>query len=72
MTNITVEIDGKYREHLDVLKQIIPAEDGSQITDDSKMVEALVESFMWFLQQQAAHEHGEGGWCCGGGWCGSH
>ncbi len=73
MTNITVELDEKYREQLDVLKQIVPDMDGKEITEDSKMVEALIDSFMGFLQQQAAaHEHNEGGWCCGGGWCGSH
>ena len=77
MTNIAVELDGKYREALDLLKNVIPSADGEQIADDSKMVEALIDSFMAFIQEQSGeHNHGEeeqsggcGGWN-GGGWCG--
>jgi len=73
MANIALELDEKYREQLDVLKQVVPDMEWKEITDDSKMVEALIESFMAFLQQQAAaHEHGKEWECCGGGWCGSH
>ena len=64
---ITVSIDGKYREHLDLLKQVIPDMDGKEISEDGKMVEGLIDSFIAFLQEQAdhehSHEHGEG--CCG-------
>lgn len=61
MANITVELDEKYREHLDLLKQIIPDIEGNEITEDGKMVEGLIDSFMSFLQQQAeAHDHGDG------------
>ncbi len=73
---ITVELSGEYAEHLELLKQIIPSKDGSEITDDSKMVEALIDSFMAFLQEQAgghehSHEDSKEGGCCGGGSCGS-
>jgi len=71
---VTVELSGEYAEHLELLKQIIPNQKGEQITDDSQMVEALIDSFMAFIQEQAgAHEHSheegekEGG--CGTG-CG--
>ena len=74
MSNIQIEIDEKYREALDLLKQVIPSSDWSEIIEDSKMVEALIDSFMAFIQEQAWEEHcddKEGG-CCGGGSCGTH
>lgn len=69
---VTVELSGEYAEHLELLKQIIPSSTGEQITDDSKMVEALIDSFMSFIKEQAAaHEHGnEEGDSCGTGGCG--
>jgi len=66
--NIQVELNDKYAEHLALLKQIIPDHEWNEITEDSKMVEALIDSFMSFIQQQAAdHEQGCGKWddCCG-------
>lgn len=54
---IKIELDEKYRESLDLLKQVIPDVDGSEISDDTKMIEVLIESFMWFLSQ-------EWEWCC--------
>ncbi len=66
---ITVELSGEYAEHLALLKQIIPSATWEEITEDSKMVEALIDSFMSFIKEQAgAHEHGGcGKWddCCG-------
>jgi hypothetical protein len=60
---ITVELSAEYAGHLALLKQIIPSATGEKIKEDSKMVEALIDSFMSFIQEQAwAHEHGEG--CC--------
>ena len=50
MAKLNIEISENYREHLDLLKQIIPNMDGSQITDDSKMVEVLIETFMGFIE----------------------
>lgn len=67
--NITVELSKEYAEHLELLKQIIPSSTWEEITDNSKMVEALIDSFMAFIQEQSAahsHEGSEGG-CCGGG-----
>lgn len=70
---ITVELDASYAEHLWLLKQIIPNAQGEEIKEDGKMVEALIDSFMAFIQEQAAahqHDHGkEGGWCGSGCGC---
>lgn len=74
MANIQIEIDEKYREVLDLLKQVIPSPEGTEIKEDSKMIESLIDSFMAFLQEQAwewscgTGEEKEGG-CCGGGSC---
>ena len=74
MTKINIEIDDKYREALDLLKQVIPSSDGKEITEDSEMVEALIDSFMAFIQEQAWTEEGAekeqsgggcGEWSCG-------
>ena len=60
MTKINIEIDDKYREALDLLKQVIPSADEKEITEDSKMVEALIDSFMAFIQEQGeTNESGE-------------
>lgn len=70
MKNINIEINSKYREYLDLLKQVIPNADGSEITDDSKMVEVLIDSFISFIQEQwEEHEHGDEWEHCGSG-CG--
>ena len=53
MTHIDIKIDAKYREALDLLKQVIPNPKGEEITEDSEMVEALIDSFMAFIQEQA-------------------
>lgn len=64
--NIIIEIDSKYREHLDLLKDIFPSNDSWEITSDSEIVWALIESFMAFIQEQAqAHEHDS----CWNWWC---
>ncbi len=70
---VTVELSKEYSEHLELLKQIIPSSTGEQITDNGKMVEALIDSFMAFINEQAWwHEDSEeqswescGGWSCG-------
>ncbi len=72
MSKIAIEIDGKYREALDLLKQVVPNEQWEEITSDEEIVWALIDSFMAFLQEQAAahthSEHGDGH--CGTGGCG--
>ena len=70
MAKIQIEIDERYREALDLLKQIIPNSDGTPITEDSQMVEALIDSFMAFIQEQANQEEEHWNWHCGSGWCG--
>ena len=69
---ITIELDAKYEQHLDLLKQIIPNAEGGEITENGPMVEALIDSFMAFIHEQAAAHAGHEGGCCGGGSCGSH
>lgn len=65
MEKIKIEIDNKYREHLDLLKQVIPDTDWKQITSDSRVSELLIETFIWFLQEQShEHNHNEDWWCC--------
>lgn len=62
MSNITIEIDEKYQEYIDLIKEIIPEVDGSEIKDNSRAMEILLESFVGFLQEQSQthnHEHGE-------------
>jgi len=71
MSKIQIEIDERYKEALELLKQIIPSSDGNQITDDGQMVEALIDSFMAFIQEQAGEVEQEEQWGhCGSGWCG--
>ncbi len=70
---VIVELDSKYAEQLDLLKQIIPSSTGEQITDNGKMVEALIDSFIAFINEQAWwHEDNEeqSWWGCGGWSCG--
>lgn len=69
MSKITVEIDARYQEHLDLIKQMFPNEDTATAPTNSQVVEELIESFMDFLRQQAeagSHQHAEDGSCCGG------
>ena len=69
MSNIEVKIDAKYRESLDVLRQIIPDEEWKLIDSDSKIIETLIDSFMAFVQEQASHHaHDHEGGCCWGWW----
>jgi predicted ABC-type ATPase len=63
---VTIELSSDYAEHLELLKQIIPSANGEQITDNSKMVEALIDSFMAFIQEQAGAEEEQSGGGCGG------
>lgn len=66
---LNIELSPEYAKHLELIKQIIPSETGEQITDDSKMVEVLIDSFMAFIQEQVAYEeHAHDGGCCGGAW----
>lgn len=57
MANIQVEINEKYGEYLDLIKEILVDQEGNEITDNNKAVEILLESFVAFLQEQAEHAH---------------
>jgi len=64
---ITLEIKKEYEEHLELLKQVIPNREGWVIVDNGEMIEALIDSFIGFLQEQAAHHndaHDHEGGCC--------
>lgn len=68
---VNIVLSPEYAKHLELLKQVIPSETGEEITDDSKMVEVLIDSFMAFIQEEAAHHahgHDDEWGCCGGGW----
>ena len=63
--NVIISLSPEYVKHLELLKQVIPDENGEEIKDDSKMVEVLIDSFVAFIQEQAthhAHDHTDG--CC--------
>lgn len=57
MSKINIEIDWKYWEYIELIKEVVPELDWSKIKTDSRALEVLLESFMWFLQEQAEHEH---------------
>lgn len=57
MAKIKLELDEKYWEYIQLVKELILTDDWKEITDDNQAVEVLLESFVWFLQEQAAHEH---------------
>lgn len=59
MSKIVIEIDEKYGEYIDLIKEVIPEIDGSEIKDNARAMEILLESFVGFLKEQAeiAHEH---------------
>lgn len=66
MTKITVELNEKYREKLDLLKQIIPNSKWEQTQNDAELVEALVDEFVAFVEAHAqSHEHNHEWACCG-------
>ncbi len=70
MTKIQVELSPEYKEHLDLLKQIVPNKEWKQVTQDSEMVEVLIDEFIAFVQHHAAAE--QEWWGCCGGWDHSH
>lgn len=56
MEKIKLEIDSKYSEYIGLIKELILTEEWEEIKDDNKAIEVLLESFVWFLQQQAQAE----------------
>lgn len=66
---VNIVLSPEYVKHLELLKQVIPSETGEEITDDSKMVEVLIDSFIAFIQEEATQHAYDNEWgCCGGGW----
>ena len=75
MSNIKIELKKDYQEKHDILRKVFVSPEGKELDNDGLM-EGLVDTFLEFVQTQAAagneeHSHDEGG-CCGGGSCGSH
>jgi hypothetical protein len=52
--------------------QALPDEEGNPIKEESKVLELIVWSFMWFIEEQAHANDIEGDSCCGGWNCSSH
>ena len=75
MSNIKIELKKDYQEKLDVLRKVFVSPEGKELNNDGLM-EGLVDTFLEFVQTQAAaghdEEHSHEGGCCGGGSCGSH
>jgi uncharacterized protein with von Willebrand factor type A (vWA) domain len=73
MANIKIEIKEDYKEKLDILRKVFVGEEGKEL-DNNGLIEGLVDTFLEFVQSQAAeHDDGEEkeGGCCGGGSCGT-
>lgn len=69
--SIKIEIKDEYQEKLDVLRKVFVSPEGKEL-DNNGLMAGLVDTFLEFVQAQAAewheHSHEEGG-CCGGGSC---
>jgi len=71
MSNIKIELKKDYQEKLDILRKVFVSPEGKELDNDGLM-EGLVDTFLEFVQTQAAEHDDEEGGCCGGGSCGSH
>jgi len=70
---IKIEIKDDYQEKLDILRKVFVGPEGKEL-DNNGLMEGLVDTFLEFVQSQAAagheeHSHWEEGGCCGGGSC---
>ena len=74
MSKIKIEIKEDYQEKLDILRKVFVSPEGKEL-DNNGLMEGLVDTFLEFVQSQAAagheHNHWEEGGCCGGGNCGT-
>jgi hypothetical protein len=66
MTKVKIELDSKYREYIDFLKQAILSDNWKEIESDEEIVEMLIENFVWLVEEQQAHHHHHHNWegCC--------
>ena len=73
MSNIKIEIKKDYQEKLDILRKVFVSPEGKEL-DNNGLMEGLVDTFLEFVQAQAAewHEHNHEEWesCGNGGGCG--
>ncbi len=68
-----IEISDELYEQIKFLMQALPDEEGNPIKEESKVLELIVWSFMWFIEEQAhSNEVEDGDSCCGGGHCSNH
>lgn len=71
MAKINIEIEESYKEKLDILRKVFVSPEGKEL-DNNSLIEGLVDTFLEFVQSQAAaHEewHSHEWSCCGGGSC---
>jgi hypothetical protein len=66
MSKIILELDEQYKESLDILKQALPIENWETLDNDSKVVEALIDTFIQFIKSQSESHEGCGDWGCWG------
>ncbi len=74
MTNnqqVDIKIDKETYDALQMLKEVLPTEDGNGKMDDGELIKMIVGTFMSFVMQpEEGNEWHEHGWCgCGQGHC---
>lgn len=70
---INIEIEKDLYDNIQMLKEVIPAEDWQWSLTDNEVLKLIVGTFMAFAVDQWAnheHDHDHGHSCCGGEcWC---
>ncbi len=72
---INLEIDKELYDNIQMLKQVIPAEEGEWEMDDNELLKLIVWTFMAFAAGEEWDESEEDQsweWCGCGNWCGCH
>lgn len=70
---VNIEIDKELYEQLQMLKQVIPADEIEWEMDDNELLRLIVWTFMAFAMQGEDEEDQNNEWWCGcGTWCGCH
>ena len=71
----TIEVSEELYEQITFLKQALPDKEGNPIENEAQVLELIVWSFMWFIEEQA-HSNNVEEWdleseCCGSWKCSS-
>lgn len=71
---VQIEIDEELYENIQLLKQLIPLEEGEWEMNDNEVLKLVVWTFMAFAAgEEWKEDKEEGSECwCGNGWCGCH